>query len=309
MTESAPTLRVIPAARLADYTTFRIGGPCATLLDCPTLDTFIRAWREVSSRHHTTGEPPPLLIGGGSNLLVADEGIRRTVIRYTEATPRISRENTIVHVTGGTALDDLARITADWGLQGLVTCSGIPGTVGGAIAGNAGAFGEQVGDRLITLHTIDAHGILHEREPESLGFAYRRSDLPARGEIVLSARFQLKPADAPALQERRREILALRAAKHPDWRTTPTAGSFFKNIEPTSNAGRRQAAGWFLEQAGALSMQVGGARPFERHANIIIAEPGCRAQDVIELTAQMSRAVRNKFGLELEPEVKMISDG
>ena len=100
--------------------------------------------------------------------------------------------------------------------------------------------------------------------------------------------------------------MELRRTKHPDWKITPTAGSFFKNIEPTSAAGRRQAAGWFLEQAGAKTMKVGGARVFEKHANIIVADRDCSAQDVLDLSRRMAEAVKQKFGLVLTPEVRLV---
>ncbi|HMO50127.1 MAG TPA: UDP-N-acetylmuramate dehydrogenase [Kiritimatiellia bacterium] len=290
-------------AVLSDYTTFRLGGPCRRLFDCSSADQLERVWSALSAR---PGEPSPLLIGGGSNLLVADAGVDRDVVRYLEQAPDVQRKGGMIRVSAGTLLDDVARITAAWGLDGLVSCSGIPGTVGGAIAGNAGAFGEQIGDVLVDAETLDTRGARRTLDRDAFQFVYRQSALPALGEILLYARFDLRPSDPDALQLRRQEILALRASKHPDWRVTPTAGSFFKNIEPTSRAERRQAAGWFLEQAGALTMRVGGARTFPRHANIIIAEEGCRASDVIELAEHMAAAVKEMFGLELRREVQII---
>lgn len=289
-------------ARLADYTTFRLGGPCPLLIDCPTQESFAAIWCSLQS----SGGPLPLLIGGGSNLLVADQGLARPVVRYLEPEPRVEREGLLVRVGAGTLLDDLARLTAEWGLDGVVMCSGIPGTVGGAIAGNAGAFGRQIGDRIRSVRALDAAGCRVTRTPEELGFSYRRSSIPALGDVLLEAELELEEKPSRMLLLERAKILALRASKHPDWHTVPTAGSFFKNIEPSSMAGRRQAAGWFLEQAGALGLRVGGARTFERHANIIIAEPGCTASNVEELAARMAAAVEDKFGLVLEREVKLI---
>ena len=289
-----------PEQRLALYTTFRLGGPCREFFNCPNADAFRAIWPKVNDRSQSA-----LLMGGGSNLLVADAGVDCPVVRFVDEVPDVRRDGDEVVISGGTSLDDVARVTAEWGLDGMVMCSGIPGTVGGAIAGNAGAFGEQIGDRVVALEMMDRAGNIFQRVPEELGFAYRRSAIPASGEVVLSARIRLTSGQHESLLARRREILELRAAKHPDWRTMPTAGSFFKNIEPTSKAERRQAAGWFLEQAGALKMRVGGARTFERHANIIIAEPDCRAIDVLRLSEMMAAAVEEKFGLKLEREVKV----
>jgi len=293
--------RVILNKLLSDITTFQLGGPCPVRVDCPHAPSLLHAWPLLVQQGHT-----PRLFGGGSNLLISDDGINEIVVRYVETEPDCKRDGDIVTVSAGTDLDVLARQTADWGLDGLVVCSGIPGTVGGAIAGNAGAFGQQMGDTLIDVRVIDRTGNIKIRRSEELDFSYRRSCVPELGDIIVSARFALSPARVTGLQTRREEILTLRAAKHPDWRTTPTAGSFFKNIAPTSNADRRQAAGWYLEQAGALTMKVGGARTFERHANIVIVEPGGTANDVKLLTDQMAAAVQEKFGLVLEREVKMI---
>jgi UDP-N-acetylmuramate dehydrogenase len=251
------------------------------------------------------GEPFEL-IGGGSNILASDEGLDATVVRYLSEEPIVSVDGGFVFVSGSTLLDRLAEFADASGLAGLTCCSGIPGTVGGGLAGNAGAFGEQLGDRLESAALLDRRGHVRDALPGELGFAYRRSGILPAGDIVISAVFRLTPGDPEKLLQRRREILALRAARHPDWRRTPTAGSFFKNVEPTSSASARQAAGWFLEQAGAKAMRVGGARPYEKHANIIVAEPGCTARDVLELAGRMAAAVHEKFDIRLEREVRLL---
>ena len=116
----------------------------------------------------------------------------------------------------------------------------------------------------------------------------------------------MKPGDQKSLQKKRDEVLALRREKHPDLDDFPCAGSFFRNIEPTSKAGKREAAGWFLEQSGVMKLSSGGARIFERHANIIFKSQGCRAQDVFDLSAQMARVVKDKFDLNLIREVRFV---
>jgi len=294
--------QVIEKALLSNFTTFRLGGPAPWLADCPSLDSFKTCWQ-------LSRDANPILIGGGSNLLIQDAGVDRPVIRYVEAAPVLKWSGSQVTIHAGSNLDEVARITAGQGFDGLVMCSGIPGTVGGATAGNAGAFGEQIGDRIVEAELMDAQGRIFSVPREQLGFAYRRSDLQQRREAILRITVALSPGDRDALLARRKDILELRASKHPDWHKTPTAGSFFKNIEPTSKAGKRQAAGFYLEQAGALSMRVGGARTFDRHANIIITEPGATAADVMQLSQMMADAVKQKFGLDLEREVKMIGAG
>lgn len=292
---------VIPGAHLADYTTFRLGGPCRCLLTCGTpqqLGAAVAALAEAGERF--------VLIGGGSNLLVADAGVDAHVVRYASDRPAIRRSGSTVEAEGSSPLDEVVRATVEQGMRGLVCCTGIPGTVGGAVSGNAGAFGEQIGDRVESVVLMDRAGRTRTEQGRALGFAYRRSRVQETGEIVVSVRLRLEAGDVDALRRRREEILQLRREKHPDWRTTPTAGSFFRNIEPTSAAERRQAAGWFLEQAGAKEMRVGGARVFERHANIIIGDSGCSAEDVRRLSVKMAEAVRKRFGLNLIPEVRFV---
>lgn len=292
---------VYPGYPLSNWTTFRLGGPCPLAIDCTSAEVLSSVWQLLQE----TGIRPRL-IGGGSNLLVSDTGVDEVVVRFVAPGAVIEISDDLVTVCAGAGLDDLAARTVEAGLDGLVTCSGIPGTVGGAIAGNAGAFGRQVGDVLIDVEALDAAGRHSVWPAEALGFSYRRSEVEQLGLVLLRARFRLARAASSALAEQRASILALRAEKHPDWRTTPTAGSFFKNIEPTSKADRRQAAGWYLEQAGAGAMREGGARTFERHANIVIAEPGATAAQVKRLTERMAEAVRQKFGLVLVREVKII---
>ncbi len=289
--------------RFADLTTFRIGGPCREFIDCKTADELGAAVRELAARNENF-----FLIGGGSNLLVSDRGLDSVVVRFANSEPEIRIENDEIIVSAATALDDLARFSVENGIAGFACCSGIPGTVGGAIAGNAGAFGEQIGDLLISVSLLDHRGGERIVAAGELGFAYRHSRLQETSDIVLSARLRAARGDAGALRARRDEIMAIRVAKHPDWHVTPTAGSFFKNIEPTSKAERRQAAGWFLEQAGAKNLRVGGARPFDKHANIIVADPGCTARDVLELSKQMAALVRGKFGFDLQREVRLVGD-
>ncbi|MCO5044169.1 MAG: UDP-N-acetylmuramate dehydrogenase [Kiritimatiellae bacterium] len=286
---------------LSLYTTFRIGGPCRGLTTCETRAELRRAVEALGE----VGEEF-VLLGGGSNLLVSDAGVNQQVIRYFSEKPQIARQGNELVVQAATRLDDLASYAVQEGLDGLLCCTGIPGTVGGAIVGNAGAFGEQIGDRVLSVIAMDHHANEREIPGDELAFGYRQSRLQNTDSIVVSVRLRLRLGDRDRLRTRRQEILALRAAKHPDWQHTPTAGSFFKNIEPTSKAERRQAAGWFLEQAGAKALRVGKARPFEKHANIIVAERGCRAVDVLELSRQMAALVKEKFGIELHREVRLL---
>ena len=298
------TVRMVRNANLCDYTTFRLGGACPALVDCPDAEALAGTARVL--HEHAIDF---IVIGQGSNLLVADGGIDSVVLRYcAEDTPDVRIENSRIRVSGNTLLDDLVCCTLELGLGDLTFCSGIPGTVGGAIAGNAGAFGRQIGDMLESVHVLDEKGMQRAASAEELNFSYRSSKLKKSGEIVIDAVLHVQPEDIPTMEKERRRILDLRRTKHPDWRTMPCAGSVFRNIEPTSAAERRQAAGWFLEQAGAKDLKVGGAHLFEKHANIIIADQGSSARDVFTLMELMAGAVEESFGFELEREIRLLGD-
>ena len=284
---------------LTDYTTFRLGGACrelATVSDAKTAAEIVRGWNAAGI--------PWRVMGGGANLLVADAGIPEAVLRIHEGLPRCRREDGLICISAGTALDELSRFAAQEGLAGLGFASGIPGTVGGGICGNAGAFGAQLADVLEKVDVLTRAGESRTIPREALEFDYRSSSLQRTGEIVTRAWFRTQAGDRSALKAQREDVLAQRREKHPDWRALPTAGSFFKNLPPAVAGGHRRAAGKFLEEAGAKSMREGAAYVFEKHANIVIAGPGATARDVARLAARMAAAVQERFGFELEPEVR-----
>ena len=298
-----PALRVSENAPLRDYTTFRLGGPCPLLIEGATaaqLPAIIQLLNKAGQ--------PFLVIGQGANLVVADKGIDQVVIRFCSDKPTIKGSGNSVTVSGDTLLDDLAVFTIQNEAGDLSYCSGIPGTVGGGIAGNAGAFGRQMGDHLVSVELLGLDGKVRTVLHGELEFAYRHSKLKETGEIVLSATFELPAAEKKVMQAERERIMEFRRTHHPDWHKEPCAGSVFRNIEPTSAAERRQAAGRFLEEAGAKTMRIGGARLYEKHANIIVADPGCTAQDVWELSEKMAAAVKEKFGIELTREVRFLGN-
>lgn len=295
-----PGVELEPYAHLADWTTFRLGGPCVALIRCSTPATLPQLI-EILAEHHVRWR----LLGGGSNVLVSDEGVAEVVVRFAHDSEDIRNESGELDVSAGMPLDSLAAICACRGWDGLTFATGIPGTIGGAIAGNAGAFGEDIGSRVRSVTVVDTTGCVQELHAPACGFRYRHSALADSGRVILRARLSVGHADPARLWAERERILALRRAKHPDWRILPTAGSFFRNVEPTSAASPRQAAGWFLEQAGAKAFREGGARVYERHANIIVADgPNCHAADVHRLALRMAKAVHDRFGIELIPEVR-----
>ena len=289
---------------LRDFTTFRLGNGSKGLIHCQTPDQVQAAVLELNKR-----SLPFILIGGGSNLVVSDKPLNCFVIRYVSEKPIIQRNGGEFKISGGTILDQFVSHVAELGIEGINYASGIPGTVAGAVVGNAGAFGRQIGDVLTNAVLLTKSGDKKNVTNKDLRFAYRYSALKESGDIVLEATLQLNDGNKAGLLKQRQEWLNLRKERHPDPKTYPCAGSFFRNIEPTSKADKRQAAAWYLEQAGAFDLSVGGALVFHGHANMIINKDGrATAQDVYELSKKMMEIVNDKFKLNLVREVQLVGE-
>lgn len=294
-------LRFTAGARLSDHTTFKLGGPCAALIDCSNASQATRA--VLAMRKNNI---PFILMGFGSNILASDQGINAAIVRYTSDQALISRDNNILTVDAATQLDALAEYAVNAGLSGMTTFSGIPGTVGGAIAGNAGAYGAQISDSLIDINLLNTDDSTTTMPRGAIHFEYRDSDFKHDQRIILSARFSLASGDKNAMLKQRADIIREREQKHGRWQDSPCAGSFFRNVEPTSKAERRQAAGWFIEQSGGKELRIGGAHSYAHHANIITRDDGASALDVLKLTETIKQLVRSKTGIELVREVRLL---
>jgi len=286
---------------LSSYTTFQLGGSSKGILHVQTPEQLISVVNYLKEH-----QLPFILIGGGSNLVVSDEGVNCYVIRYLSDEPLIEQDDLSLKVSGSTKLDDLVAYAQNKGMKGINFASGIPGAIGGAVIGNAGAFGKQIGDILKSATLLSFDGSTRVVCNEECEFVYRHSILKETGEIVVSVCLSFQEGDIQELTNERAEILKLRASKHPHLSTHPCAGSFFRNVEPTSKAGKRQAAGWFLEQAGGKSLAQGGALIFDRHANIIVKGEKCTAVDVLNLSEQMRQIVKGEFSIDLVREVRFV---
>lgn len=285
--------------RLSRFTTFRIGGPAPLVIFCNNSDSLENAVKCLH-RHQTDF----LVIGEGSNLLASDQGLDIPVLRFFSETPCISRAGHRLMASASTCLDDLVLFAAENGLKGMNYASGIPGTVGGAVTGNAGAFGSQIGDVVKQADVLSPDGEKRMLTRHELKFGYRDSILKHSRDIILNVYFSLQPGDRRTLLEERNDLLLLRREKHPDYHALPCAGSFFKNIVRPD--GTRQAAGWFLDRAGCKALTHNGAAVFEKHANIIVNQNNANADDVWMLACEMNDRVKQQFGFELEPEVRLI---
>jgi UDP-N-acetylmuramate dehydrogenase len=282
---------------LASRTTFGIGGAADRLLEVEDevlLAEVLGAARELSI--------PTFLLGGGSNLLIDDAGLRALVL--VDRLRRRDYDGRRVRVEAGFGFHDLIEESVVRGLGGLEFAAGIPGTVGGAVWGNAGCYGQSIGDFLVRARWIDPDGRVREVGPEAFGFAYRESELKRNGCVLIDALLELDVGDAERSRGIIDENVALRHRKHP--RFEPCAGSYFKNVPPPDPAARRIPAGKLLDECGAKELRVGGAAVFAQHANIIVNAGGATATDVLALAEEMKRRVRERFGIELEEEVTFV---
>jgi len=302
---SFPSIQVFARAPLSRFTTFGLGGLAPYIISCAAPEEL----RQIVQFLLSNSAPHYLVIGEGSNLLVSDKGVDNIVIRYFSEKPSFSLSNNEITAHASSRLDDLAFFCAQQGLSGLGFASGIPGTIAGAISGNAGAFGQQVGQALKEVEILLPDGRIEKLTAKECGLAYRHSRFKNSREAILSAVFYLKNDSVRSMVEERDFILKMRKEKHPDYKSVPCAGSFFKNIASSDPNDRRQAAGWFLDQVGGKKMAVGGAGVFEKHANILIKKSkDCTADDVFFLSEKMKAAVFEKFHISLEREVRLIGE-
>jgi UDP-N-acetylmuramate dehydrogenase len=240
------------------------------------------------------------VVGSGSNLLIADEGVRGLVLKLDQELTQITVEGTRIDCGGGARLPAVSAQAARAGLSGIEFGVNIPGTVGGAVRMNANAYGGELARALEWVEVTSASGTVR-RTPDELGFAYRRSGLRA-GDVVARAAFALAPLPADEVKQTLGEMRAKRRAAQPSG--IKTFGSTFKNPPDPRAEGR--TAGQLLEAAGARGLRVGGAGFSAKHANFVENLGEATTADVVALMAEGRRRVRERFGVELEPEVQTL---
>ncbi len=282
--------RDYPLARL---TTIRTGGPAELFARPASLDELERvlAW----GREHGLQVG---VVGSGSNLLVADAGVPGLVLKLDKELSTIELDDTHIYCGGGARLPTVAARAAQAGLTGLEFGVSIPGTVGGAVRMNANAYGGDLARVLEWVDLATGQGIVR-RAPGELGFAYRRSSLGSY-EIVARASFNLGRADAGQVKAALADLRARRKSAQPAG--VKTFGSTFKN--PDANGGR--TAGQLLDEAGCRGLRIGGAGFSEKHANFVVNHGDATTAEVIAVMTEGWRRVRDRLGIELEPEVQVL---
>jgi UDP-N-acetylmuramate dehydrogenase len=280
---------------MAKYTTFNVGGQAEALYKACDMEGLKRVLAYFSREGI-----PYMALGRGSNILIKDDGLEGIVILLRGSLSRIEEKRTddMSILTGaGLSLADLLSYCRSSGLGGLEFLSGIPGTVGGAVAMNAGAFGEEIAARVKEIHMVDKRGdlVVKARSAE-LEFSYRKLNLE-RGSVIVRARFRLTPQGEGAVGGKISEYLKRKKESQP--LEYPSAGSVFKN-PPGDYAGR------LIEKAGLKGAKIGGAMISEKHGNYILNTGGAKAKDILDLMNLAQETVKKETGIQLEPEIRVV---
>ena len=276
------------------HTTFRVGGPADYFVTPKTIEEvkgIIALCKEA--------DMPYYILGNGSNLLVGDKGYRGVMIQIYKAMSGIEVNGEVIKVQAGALLSRIGSVALEAELQGFEFAAGIPGTMGGAVVMNAGAYGGEMKDVLVDATVLTPEGEVLVLKNEELELGYRTSVIAKKDYIVLAATVKLNKGNKEAIRERMDELKVQRVTKQP--LEYPSAGSTFKRPEG-------YFAGKLIQDAGLRGFQVGGAQVSEKHCGFVINKENATAADVVELMKQVADKVQEAFNVTLEPEVKRIGE-
>lgn len=306
-------LNIKTAVPLAPYTTFKIGGPAEYFVAATTVSELVEALEYASEN-----ELPVFVLAGGSNLLIADQGVRGLVIAMENKSARVHGEEILADA--GASLLEVVELASEHGLEGMERLAGIPGSLGGAIRGNAGAFGMEIGQVVRSVKVYDQkEERVREYSRKECSFSYRNSHFKAHPElIILSATLTLKRGNSAELKTINVETIAKREAKHSQ--SARCAGSFFMNPVVTNRALHEEfqkdtgmpskdgklPAGWLIDHVGLRGKTIGGAQVSPQHPNYFVNTGTATAENVIMLASLVKQRVRTELGIELREEVQMV---
>lgn len=279
---------------MSRHTTFRIGGNADYFVKPGNADE-VAAVIVVCREYNI----PYFILGNGSNLLVSDDGYRGMIINIMDNMDSVTVDGRIITAQAGAMLVRVSVMARDNALTGLEFASGIPGTIGGAVYMNAGAYGGEMKNVVKTVRAIDEYGRIYELDSEKMDFSYRHSIVEERKLIVLEVTLELEHGSREAIDDRMKELAEARRSKQP--LEYPSAGSTFKRPEG-------YFAGKLIMDDGLRGYSVGGAQVAEKHCGFVINKGGATASDVVELIRDVQHDVDDKFGVTLEPEVKMLGE-
>ena len=287
-----PELELRRGEPMSRHTTFKVGGPAA-LMALPRTEEELLAAARIAQEEGVA----PLYVGNGSNLLVDDAGLDAFVVKTAPQVSRVEVWENTMRAGAGISLAQLASEAADHGLTGFEFAHGIPGSLGGAVVMNAGAYGGEMCQVVSWVRAMDDQGQVHELAGDACGFSYRHSRFSQGEWLILSAAVELAPGDPAAIRGRMEELMAKRKAKQP--LEYPSAGSTFKRPE-----GHFAAA--LIEGCGLKGLTVGGAQVSEKHAGFVINTGSATCRDILALMDQVRERVLRETGVALEPEVKYV---
>ncbi|MBI2625134.1 MAG: UDP-N-acetylmuramate dehydrogenase [Candidatus Nealsonbacteria bacterium] len=297
---------------LNNHTTFKIGGPAKYFFAAKTKEDIIQAinWAKKN-------DLPFFILGGGSNMVVSDKGFNGLVIKIQTTNYKLQAAR--LHAEAGVLIETLVRETGKLGLSGFEWAGGLPGTLGGAIRGNAGAFGGEIKDNIIEVEALDNKGRIRKFSKKQCRFSYRDSIFKDKNWIILSAIFVFKNGDGEKIKEAAREHINYRKERHP--LEYPSAGSvfkncdlkdvpinirnFFKDVVKTDPFPVVPAAA-IIARAGLKGLRAGGAEVSEKHPNYIVNKDNARAVDVLKLIKMVKKKVKENFGIKLEEEIQLL---
>ena len=275
---------------LDKYTTYKIGGPAKRFYNPKSFDEINDIINYLVGKREKF-----FILGGGSNLLISDNGIEFPIIKIGECCQNIEIMDDCIECGAGVPLSALVEFTIDQGLKGLERLAGIPGTVGGALVMNAGAYGSDISHTVTEVTIFDENAKIIELSKEEIRFAYRSAP-GLIGKVILRARFLLEEAQSDSLRSVAEQTIETRKSKHP-W-NYPSAGSVFKR-HPLG------PAGLLIDKAGMKGMKIGDAQISEKHANFIINLGSAKAVEVLELIRLIQKTIFKKFRTELELEQRL----
>ncbi len=285
-------MKIINDADMSEYTSFRAGGRADRLVIPDTPEELAEALKEA--------EGSALILGNGSDTLFRDGGFRGTVIKPGDGFGEIQTDGERLICGSSALLSQAAKAAAQASLTGLECLSGIPGSVGGAVFMNAGAYGGEIKDVLESVKAVSVKtGEIYEIPLEKLDLSYRHSIFAETGDVIISAVFRLEKGDMAEIEEKMKDFAWKRNSKQP--LQYPSAGSFFKRPEG-------HFAGKLIQDAGLKGVSVGGARVSEKHSGFIINTGGATAKDIIDLMHLVQNTVYDKSGVMLEPEVRIVGE-
>ena len=309
-------LDILPGTRrnvsLASYTTFKIGGPAAYLYIAYSTKDIINAQATARSL-----KLPFFVLAEGSNVLVSDKGFNGLVIKILNTKYQIL--NTKVYAEAGVSMETLVCETGKKGLSGLQWAGGLPGSVGGAVRGNAGAFGGEIKDSIVSVKVLDAKGKVKTLTKKQCKFSYRDSLIKKKNFIVLSCTFTLKKGEKKSIQATAKDHREYRKERHP--LEYPNAGSVFKNCDVKKFSKKLQQelknvvkvdpfpvvpTAYLIAQAKLKGLCVGKAEVSKKHPNYIVNRGGATAKDILLLIKKVKKIIKNKFSIDLEQEIQFV---